>query len=154
MPQTIRLDWHGKLADGVCAKDIMLFLCATLGLAGGRYEAIEFTGSAVTALPMQERMTLSNMTAEIGGQVGLVAPDETTRAYVAAAGATDVETAQWHTDPGSALKAHHRFNADELTPQVAAPGSPTHARAVGECAGERVCDSGGPDGPGVEGFDD
>ena len=123
VPQTILIEWQGRFGAAVSAKDAMLFLCGKLGLDGGDYQAVEYTGSAVSALSMQERMTLSNMTAEIGGQVGLVAPDETTRAYVATAGAGVVDTAPWHTDPGSALGAHHRFNADELSPQVAAPAS-------------------------------
>jgi len=138
VPQTILVDWQGRFGAAVSAKDAMLFLCGKLGLDGGDYQAVEYTGSAVSALSMQERMTLSNMTAEIGGQVGLVAPDDTTRAYLAAAGAGEIDTGQWHTDPGSALGAHHRFNAGELPPQVAAPGSPTNTKGVGEYAGEKI----------------
>ena len=84
VPETIRMDWDGRLGDGVCAKDVMLFLCGRFGLDGGAYQVVEFAGTAIAALPMQERMTLTNMTAELGGQTGLVAPDETTRRYLAA----------------------------------------------------------------------
>lgn len=138
VPQTILVEWEGRFGAAVSAKDAMLFLCGKMGLDGGDYQAVEYTGPAIAALPMQDRMTLSNMTAEIGGQVGLVAPDETTRAFLAAAGAGDVDMREWHTDAGAAVLAHHRFNADELSPQVAAPGSPTHTKAVGEFAGERI----------------
>ena len=138
VPETILIEWQGKFGAAVSAKDSMLYLCGQLGLDGGDYQAVEYTGSAIAALSMQERMTLSNMTAEIGGQVGLVAPDETTRTYLAAAGAKDIDITRWHTDADADILAHHRYNASELSPQVAAPGSPTHSKSVGEFAGERI----------------
>ncbi|HZT61932.1 MAG TPA: aconitase family protein, partial [Burkholderiales bacterium] len=85
VPETILLDWRGRLPDGVTAKDMMLFLAGKFGLDGAQYQAVEFGGEAIAALPMQERMTLANMTAEIGAQTGLIAPDEVTRAYLRAA---------------------------------------------------------------------
>lgn len=78
VPHTIAMDFHGRLAAGVSAKDIMLFLIARFGMDGGQYQAVEYRGPAIRALPMQERMTLCNMTAELGGQTGLIASDSTT----------------------------------------------------------------------------
>jgi len=138
VPDTIKIEWTGTFADGVVAKDVMLFLCARLGMDGGEYQAVEYAGEAVVALPMQERMTLANMTAEIGGQTGLIAPDATTRAWLAAVGVTDIELARWHTDAGAPLRARHRFDAAALAPQVAAPHSPANATPVGEHAGTRL----------------
>ena len=137
VPQTIRLDWSGRFPRGVTAKDVMLFLCGRLGMDGGRYQAVEYTGSAIIALPMQERMTLSNMTAELGGQAGLVAPDETTLAYLRAAGVAAAESAPWHGDPDAAAE-RHEFSADTLEPQVAAPHSPANAAPVGSYAPTRI----------------
>jgi 3-isopropylmalate/(R)-2-methylmalate dehydratase large subunit len=134
VPETIRMDWDGRLGDGVCAKDVMLFLCGRFGLDGGAYQVVEFAGTAIAALPMQERMTLTNMTAELGGQTGLVAPDETTRRYLAAAGAGDVDIEPWHSDPAAPLRARHAFDAAALAPQVAAPHSPANARPVTDFA--------------------
>jgi 3-isopropylmalate/(R)-2-methylmalate dehydratase large subunit len=57
VPHTIRMVWDGRLAPGVAAKDMMLFLCRRFGMEGGQYQAVEYAGSAVEALPMQERMT-------------------------------------------------------------------------------------------------
>ena len=74
------------LAAGVCAKDMMLHLIGRFGMNGGGYQAVEFGGDAVRALSMAERMTLCNMSAELGAQVGLVAPDATTRDWLAAHG--------------------------------------------------------------------
>src|SRR5690606_21284713 len=132
VPHTIRIRWDGRLPDAVSAKDMMLFLCARLGMDGGRYQAIEYAGDAVCALSMQERMTLSNMTAELGAQVGLIAPDATTRAWLEAVGATDVDVEPWHTDEGAALMAEHVFDAAALAPQVALPHSPANAAAAHE----------------------
>ncbi len=138
VPDTIRIEWTGALADGVVAKDVMLFLCARLGMDGGEYRAVEYAGEAIVALPMQERMTLANMTAEIGGQTGLIAPDATTRAWLADVGVTDVELARWQTDAGAPLRARHRFDAGMLAPQVAAPHSPANAAPVREQAGTHI----------------
>jgi 3-isopropylmalate/(R)-2-methylmalate dehydratase large subunit len=71
------------LARGVAAKDMMLAMIGRFGMNGGAYQALEFAGEAVRALPMQERMTLANMSAELGAQVGLIAPDEVTRDWLA-----------------------------------------------------------------------
>lgn len=143
VPQTIRIDWRNTLGDGVCAKDIMLFLCATLGLAGGRYEAIEFTGSAVTALPMQERMTLTNMCTELGAQTGLVAPDATTMAWLRHAGVdaatlSAIDVRQWRSDADAPVLATHRFDAATLAPHVAAPHTPANSAPVDQAAGQAI----------------
>ena len=68
VPETILIEWRGRLGQGLTAKDIMLALCGRLGMNGGRYQAVQYTGEAISALDMQERMTLSNMAAELGGQ--------------------------------------------------------------------------------------
>ena len=132
VPETILMQWDGRLAPGVTAKDIMLFLCGKFGMDGGRYQAVEYSGSAIRALSMQERMTLTNMTAELGAQTGLVAPDAITRDFLEAAGARDVNTAHWQTDAGAPIDEHHVFDAATLEPQVAAPHSPANARSVND----------------------
>ncbi len=140
VPHTILVGWDGAFGDGVAAKDVMLFLCGRFGMDGGGYQAVEYAGAAVERLPMQERMTLANMTAEFGGQAGLIAPDAVTRDYLAAAGVADddVDTATWRTDAGAPLAAHHRFDAGALAPQVAAPHSPANSRAVDEYRDVRI----------------
>jgi len=143
VPHTIRVQWDGRLPAGVCAKDMMLFLCARFGLGGGRYEAVEYTGPAVAALPMQERMTLANMSAELGAQTGLVAPDQTTMDWLAAAGVAPqtlaaIDLAHWRSDADAAVLASHVFDAAALAPQVAAPHSPANSVAVDEAAAEPV----------------
>ena len=126
VPHTIAMDFSGELSAGVSAKDIMLFLIGRFGLDGGQYQAVEYRGAAIRKLPMQERMTLCNMTAELGGQTGLISSDEITAQFLK----SKIET--WESDAGAAVLAHHRFNASDLAPQVAAPHSPAHTKPVTE----------------------
>jgi len=130
VPKTLMMNWRGRLADGVTAKDMMLHMIGRYGMNGGRYQAVEFCGEAVRALSMQERMTLSNMSAELGSQVGLIAPDETTAAWLRDAGVTQaLDLARWQSDPGADAE-WHEFDAAALAPQVAAPHSPANSRGV------------------------
>jgi 3-isopropylmalate/(R)-2-methylmalate dehydratase large subunit len=138
VPETILLHWRGRLPDGVTAKDVMLFLAGKFGLDGAQYQAVEFAGDAIAALPMQERMTLANMCAEIGAQTGLIAPDEVTRAYLRSAGVEEFEIDGWRSDAQAPLRERHDFDAAALVPQVAAPHSPANARPVSDLAGTRV----------------
>jgi 3-isopropylmalate/(R)-2-methylmalate dehydratase large subunit len=127
VPETIRIEWTGRLGDGLMAKDIMLALCGRLGMDGGQYQAVEYTGEAIRALSMQERMTLANMAAELGGQTGLVAPDEVTAAFLRNVGGTVPDLSDLHSDDGAPVLEHHVFDATALAPQVAAPHSPANA---------------------------
>ena len=136
VPRTLRMHWAGRLQPGVSAKDMMLHTIARLGMNGGQYQAVEFAGSGVRALPMAERMTLSNMSAELGAQAGLIAADDTTRDWLKSVGvpAAQLEGAeQWFTDENAEFE-QHRFDASTLSPQVAAPHSPANTRDVAEFA--------------------
>jgi 3-isopropylmalate/(R)-2-methylmalate dehydratase large subunit len=141
VPQTIMMEWRGRFQPAVAAKDVMLFLCGKFGMDGGRYQAVEYAGEAVRALSMQERMTLCNMTAELGGQVGLVAPDEVTLEYLLTIGvpadALD-DALDWFSDPSAQVAERHRFDAAELAPQVAAPHSPANAAPIADAKGQAL----------------
>lgn len=82
VPETILIEWQGVLQPNVCAKDMILKLCADFGIAGAADHVVQFTGSTISSLGMQERMTLTNMTAELGAQTGIIAPDEVTYNYL------------------------------------------------------------------------
>ena len=136
VPRTLRMQWAGQLARGVCAKDMMLFMIARFGMNGGQYQAVEFAGEAVMALGMQERMTLSNMSAEMGAQAGLIAADDITCEYLRAVGVSEDalrKAHDWHSDPGADCE-DFLFDAADLSPQVAAPHSPANTRAVADYA--------------------
>jgi 3-isopropylmalate/(R)-2-methylmalate dehydratase large subunit len=138
VPETILIEWTGQLGRGLSAKDMMLFLCAKLGMDGGRYQAVQYAGEAIRALPMQERMTLSNMTAELGGQTGLIESDETTADFLRHAGAQVDDSTVWRGDSDARLAEHRIFDAGTLEPQVAAPHSPENSAPVGDYPGVRV----------------
>src|SRR5215475_12302950 len=76
----LRID--GRLAPGVTAKDLILYLIGQLTTDGGTGYVIEYTGSAIRSLSMEERMTVCNMSIEAGARAGMIAPDETTFAYL------------------------------------------------------------------------
>jgi 3-isopropylmalate/(R)-2-methylmalate dehydratase large subunit len=138
VPHTIAMEFAGELAEGVSAKDVMLFLIGRFGMDGGQYQAVEYRGGAIRRLGMQERMTLANMTAELGGQTGLVPPDAITAEFLHSAGAGDVEVDAWQSDADAETLAHHRFDAAEIAPQVAAPDSPANSAAVGSFGDTQV----------------
>ena len=153
VPETIAIEWNGHLGPGVSAKDIMLHLCGKLGMDGGRYQAIEYRGEAIRALPMPERMTLCNMAAELGAQAGMIAPDVTTAAFLKNVGAEVGDMTRWQSDAEASPTEHHRFDAGTLPPQVAAPHSPANAAPVdsyeptkidqayiGACTGAKLVD--------------
>ncbi|MFN7120509.1 MAG: 3-isopropylmalate dehydratase large subunit [Hydrogenophaga sp.] len=136
VPRTLRMHWAGRLQPGVSAKDMMLHTIARLGMNGGQYQAVEFAGSGVRALSMAERMTLSNMSAELGAQAGLIAADDTTRDWLESVGVPAEQLAgaeQWFTDEDAEFE-QHCFDASALSPQVAAPHSPANTRDVAEFA--------------------
>jgi len=82
-PRSCNVQFNGRLQNGVTAKDLILALIAKIGVSGGQGSVFEYTGEAVQALGMEERMTLCNMSIEGGARAGMVAPDETTYAYLA-----------------------------------------------------------------------
>jgi 3-isopropylmalate/(R)-2-methylmalate dehydratase large subunit len=138
VPETIAIEWTGAAQPLVSAKDMMLYAIGKLGMDGGRYQAVEYSGAAIAGLSMQERMTMANMTAELGGQAGLIAPDGVTADYLSDHGVEAHEPGDLCTDPDAPLMAHHVYDAGNLAPQVAAPHSPANAAPVSEHAGTPI----------------
>jgi len=132
-PETILMSWENQLPEYVTAKDMMLAMCGKIGMGGGRYQAIQYAGETIRSLPMQERMTLSNMAAELGAQVGLIAPDETTIAYVEAAGGQVPKNwRDFQIETAEETSNIMYFDAANLSPQIAAPHSPANADDASE----------------------
>ncbi len=132
VPETICINWSGKLSEGVAAKDMALKMCATLGMDGGGYQAVQYSGETIENLDMMERMTLCNMAAELGAQAGLIEPDETTATYITAAGGDPGDWAAFCSDADAEYKTTHEFATTDLAPQVAAPHSPANAADVSD----------------------
>jgi 3-isopropylmalate/(R)-2-methylmalate dehydratase large subunit len=125
--RNMKVQVDGSLGFGCSAKDIVLAIIGKLGTAGGTGHVIEYTGETIRALDMAGRMTVSNMTIEAGARAGLIAPDETTFAYVkgrdfAPRGeAFDQAVAYWRTlptDPGAHYDATVLLNAGDIAPMV------------------------------------
>ncbi|GAB4545718.1 MAG: 3-isopropylmalate dehydratase large subunit [Anaerolineae bacterium] len=126
-PKTMEVRVNGTLRPGVSAKDIILALIAKIGTGGGTGYVFEYTGSAIRALSMEERMTICNMSIEGGARAGMIAPDETTFAYVQgrphAPKGKDWEraVAYWRTlpsDDGAVYDALVEIDADTLEPMI------------------------------------
>jgi 3-isopropylmalate/(R)-2-methylmalate dehydratase large subunit len=139
VPETLRVDWTGELPKGVVAKDMMLFLCGALGVQNA-FKVVEYGGEAVEALPMQERLVLTNMAAELGAETGLIAPDAVTLAAIREGGGeVDDEAVRiWRSDPDATFEATHVFDASALEPQVALPNSPANAGPVAAADARRI----------------
>jgi len=138
VPETLRIEASGTLGDGVSAKDIILKLCGTIGVMGANYMAVEYGGEAVRAMSVDERMTLTNMAAELGAKTGIIAPDSTTAEMLAATGAKDIDIEAWQGDADAPVARVIDLNASALAPQVAAPSNPENAADVSEHAGTKV----------------
>ncbi len=126
-PKTYEVRVDGRLSPGVSAKDIILALIARIGTGGGTGHVFEYTGEAIRALNMEQRMTICNMSIEGGARAGLVAPDETTFAYIrgrshAPQGAAwDEAVARWRelpSDPGAVYDRTITLDASTLEPMV------------------------------------
>ncbi len=126
-PKTMKIDVHGKLEDGVTAKDLALGIIGQIGTDGATGHVIEYAGPAVSALSMEGRMTLCNMSIEAGARAGMVAPDETTVAYAAGrqfapiGDEWDRALEQWRnlpTDDGAAFDKVVDIDAAQLCPFV------------------------------------
>jgi len=126
-PKTIAVTIDGRLPAGSSAKDLVLALIAQVGTGGGQGYLAEYRGEAVRALSIEARMTLCNMSIEWGARAGVIAPDETTLAYVqgrqfAPRGRDwDAAVAAWselHTDEGAVFDREVRLDASSVSPQV------------------------------------
>jgi 3-isopropylmalate/(R)-2-methylmalate dehydratase large subunit len=126
-PKTMEVRVDGRLAPGVTAKDIILAVIARIGVGGGTGYAIEYTGEAIRALSMEERMTVCNMSIEAGARAGLIAPDDTTFEYLAGrpfaprAEAWERAVEAWRelpTDEGAEYDREVALHADELAPMI------------------------------------
>ena len=130
VPHSIRARWNGELQHGVTAKDMALKLCSTLPMEACDYRVMEHEGAAVRALPMGDRLTLCNMSPELGAKTSLIAPDAVTTGYLHSVG-VDVDNAdRWQSDAGAQYEQSLDFDAAALAPQVAAPGSPSNGANV------------------------
>ena len=124
-PKTCELRVNGQLAPGVTAKDLILYLIGKISTAGGTGYVLEYTGTAIEALSMEERMTICNMSIEAGARAGMIAPDETTFDYLRGREHVpadfDAAVERWRqlpSDDGAVYDRVEIFEAADIAPQI------------------------------------
>ena len=126
-PKTLAINVNGKLANGVTAKDLILAIIGKIGVSGGTGYVIEYRGSAIEALSMDERMTVCNMSIEAGARAGMIAPDQTTfdylkgRRFAPQGEEWDKAVARWSelkSDPGARFDREVDLDANEIEPMI------------------------------------
>lgn len=130
VPPTIVIELSGTLSPEISAKDIMLFILGQLGCDGATSKVIEFKGSIIEQLPLDERLTLANMAIECGAMCGLIATDNVTRDYVTSRTSVDFE--EVIADSDAEYEAVHTFDLSNLSPQVARPPKPDRVVAINQ----------------------
>jgi len=136
IPEILRINLEGKLPDGVFAKDVILHVIGQLGADHAVYQAVEFTGSLLKSLSVSERMTLCNMTTEMGAKTSYIQPDEVTFDFLREKGIDQFDTMT--TDPDYRYAEELSFDVSGLIPQVAAPHSVDNVFPLQEHAGRKI----------------
>jgi len=155
VPETIKVTWTGSLPNQVTAKDMMLGLIQQLGGDGATYKAVEYCGQAVDALPMDERIVLSNMAIELGAKAGIIAPNQVVFDYLTDRGVTHADFTPVYADEDAEYVQEVRIDVSRLVPLVARPHAPEnvdeatvveregiqiHQAYIGACTGAKYAD--------------
>jgi 3-isopropylmalate/(R)-2-methylmalate dehydratase large subunit len=149
-PKTFAVNVEGRLRPGVTAKDLILAVIGKIGVSGGTGHVLEYRGSAIRALSMDERMTVCNMSIEAGARAGMIAPDEVTFAYLegrprAPRGAEwEVALARWrtlHTDSGAAFDSAVDLDASKIEPMITYGTNPGMVLPIGAAIPDRTGDA-------------
>ena len=136
VPETMKFIFDGEMPKYLMAKDLILAVIGKIGVDGATYRAMDFCGTTVDTMTMEDRMTLCNMVIEAGGKNGVCAPDKTTTEYVRAR--TDKEFECFYNDDDAKYHSVHRFNVKDIEPTIAKPHSPDNKAVVSEVAGTKL----------------
>ncbi|MBR8839605.1 MAG: 3-isopropylmalate dehydratase large subunit [Stigonema ocellatum SAG 48.90 = DSM 106950] len=130
VPQTLVFELSGTLPPYISAKDIILFILGQIGCGGATSKVMEFKGSIIEQLPLDERLTLANMAVECGAICGLIVPDEITRDYVRNRASQGFEEITGDAD--AEYERIYQFDLSDLEPQVARPPKPDQVVAISQ----------------------
>ncbi|HEY9692281.1 MAG TPA: 3-isopropylmalate dehydratase large subunit [Oculatellaceae cyanobacterium] len=136
VPATMRFVLNGEMPKYLLAKDLILQIIGDIGVSGATYRAMEFAGSTIQHLSMEDRMTLCNMAIEAGGKNGTVAPDETTFEYVR--DRTNKPFEAVYTDADARFYSDRQYDVSQLEPVVAKPHSPDNRALARECRDVKI----------------
>ncbi len=130
-PKSMRIRYEGELGTGVTAKDLILATIGQIGVDGAVGHVVEFAGPAIQSLSMEGRMTVCNMTIEGGGRAGMIAPDETTNAWVRDhGGEVDPAWAELYTEEGATFDTEIVIDASAISPMVSWGTNPAQVAPV------------------------
>ena len=141
-PKTMRINVEGELPKGTTAKDVALYIMAQMTTSGATGYAVEYAGSAIRNMSMEGRLTLSNLSIEMGSRAGLIAPDETTFAYLkgreyAPKGADwDKAVEEWkklYSDADAKFDKEVTYRAEDIVPRITYGTNPGAGIAIDEC---------------------
>ncbi len=133
VPESIRIVFKGKLPEWICGKDLILLVLKELGIEGGRYKALEFSGEVIKSLPMSDRITLCNMAAETGAKSAIIEPDQVTIEFLKGKVKSEIEMVR--SDSDSTYSSVLEFAVDHLDPLVAIPSLPSNVKTLEEVKG-------------------
>lgn len=136
VPESILFNIEGNLNPGVTGKDIILHIIGLIGVDGALYQAMEFRGSAIEGLSVDERLSISNMAIEAGGKAGLIPVDDVTRAYMD--GRVERPYVEYHSDPDAVYAKVYDIDAADIVPTVAFPHLPSNTRPASEARDIRI----------------
>ena len=136
VPETLLFKIEGNKPAHIMAKDIILQIIGDIGTDGANYKAMQFAGSVVKNLIMEERLTLTNMTTEAGAKNGIIEPDETTNAYLRER--TDAKYSPMNGDVDAHYSEVFTYEIEKLEPTVAKPFSPSNISAARELQGTEL----------------
>ena len=150
-PKSMRINIKGELKPGVCSKDIILYIISKLGTGGGTGHFVEFAGSAIRSLSMEARMTICNMSIEMGARGGMIAPDQTTfdylkgREFAPQGEAWDKAVESWsklRSDDDAVFDKEVTFSAEDIEPMITYGTNPGMGIAInGEIPSSEGMDS-------------
>ncbi len=151
IPETLYFKLNGKLPDYVMAKDLILKIIGDIGTEGAAYKAMQFGGSGIEQMSVEERLTLTNMTTEAGAKNGIIEPDQKTIDYLSIRGAKDIKPVKGDLD--AEYSKIFEYEASEMEPIVAKPFSPENVTVardissieldkayIGSCTGAKLED--------------
>lgn len=136
VPESILFNIEGNLNPGVTGKDIILHIIGLIGVDGALYQAMEFRGSAIEGLSVDERLSISNMAIEAGGKAGLIPVDDVTCAYMD--GRVERPYVEYHSDPDAVYAKVYDIDAADIVPTVAFPHLPSNTRPASEARDIRI----------------
>lgn len=132
VPKTLRFNFNGSLKQWVTGKDIILFLIGKIGVDGALYKSMEFSGSTIENITMDERFTMANMAIEAGAKFGIFDVDRKTKEYLESVGKKEEDYKVFESDEDANFEKIYNFDSEEIDLLVAAPHLPSNVKKAKE----------------------